>query len=340
VAKIKSKIIDKENYKNNNNYNEILKDLIVWYTNADGFLNKRSELGLLLQNAKCKPNIIAITEVRPKNLKHNLLNSELNLKGYNMFSVNIEDQTGRGIVIYVDSRLKASQINIPNVFQEFVFVEIKIDNGSENLIIGNIYRSPNSVEENDIKLNELIDYVCKAGSGRILIVGDFNFGQIHWNTNYVTDSDADGIKGTSAAKFLSCIRRNFLQQHINRPTRYRIQQEPHILDLVMTDTDYIDSIEYLSPLGKSDHALLSFNCKLSCSINPNLTKLNYNKGRYDDLRKFLFNVLDKCWMTGILSVSESVNNSWCKLRQEVESGMSNFIPLVSNWKKRGVGCIL
>ena len=39
--------------------------LKVWYTNADGFINKRSELLLLLSNADEKPNVIVITEVKP-----------------------------------------------------------------------------------------------------------------------------------------------------------------------------------------------------------------------------------------------------------------------------------
>ena len=37
------------------------------------------------------------------------------------------------------------------------------------------------------------------------------------------------------------------------------QNEPHILDLVLTNDEIIDDIEYLSPLGKSDHAVLFFN---------------------------------------------------------------------------------
>ena len=36
------------------------KGLKVWYTNADGFINKRSELSLLLNNVNEKPHIIAI----------------------------------------------------------------------------------------------------------------------------------------------------------------------------------------------------------------------------------------------------------------------------------------
>ena len=48
-------------------------------------------------------------------------------------------------------------------------------------------------------------------------------------------------------------------QYVSDPTRFRAQHE-HVLDLVITDEDFIDAVEYCSPLGKSDHALLSFVC--------------------------------------------------------------------------------
>ena len=64
-------------------------------------------------------------------------------------------------------------------------------------------------------------------------------------------------------KFIECIRDSFLFQHANKPTRARIDHEPHILDLVLTyEEGMLSNIEHLSPLGKSDHSLLqfTFNC--------------------------------------------------------------------------------
>ena len=49
------------------------------------------------------------------------------------------------------------------------------------------------------------------------------------------------------------------------PTRARGQNEPHILDLVLNDDKIIDDIEYLSPQGKSDHAVLFLTCKYDTS---------------------------------------------------------------------------
>ena len=41
-------------------------DLKVLYTNADGLVNKRYDLKILLQSLTEKPDIIAVTEIKPK----------------------------------------------------------------------------------------------------------------------------------------------------------------------------------------------------------------------------------------------------------------------------------
>ena len=59
--------------------------LKVLYTNADGLVNKRHDLKILLHSLNEIPDIIAITEFKPKKLNHKLLISEFNLDGYNVF---------------------------------------------------------------------------------------------------------------------------------------------------------------------------------------------------------------------------------------------------------------
>jgi len=60
-------------------------DLKVLYTNADGLVNKRYDLKTLLQSLTEKPDIIAVTEIKPKKVSHQLQISEFNLEGYNVF---------------------------------------------------------------------------------------------------------------------------------------------------------------------------------------------------------------------------------------------------------------
>ena len=52
----------------------------------------------------------------------------------------------------------------------------------------------------------------------------------------------------------------YLYQHILKPTRLREGQQENILDLVFTkDEDYINEIDILNSLGKSDHLVIRIN---------------------------------------------------------------------------------
>ena len=73
----------------------------VMYTNADVLTNKTD----LLQSG-CKaemPHIIGINEVKPNNQRYKLFSAEFNLEelGFDMFPNNIEEDTGRGQLLYV-----------------------------------------------------------------------------------------------------------------------------------------------------------------------------------------------------------------------------------------------
>jgi len=109
--------------------NKCLDVITVLYTNADCLTNKRSELLLLLSaSLDRKPDIIAITEVKPKFLKTKLNSSEFYLEGYNLFvNNNFEDSSCRGTLLYVIKQLTAyaSLLPLPCDFQEHVFDEIR-----------------------------------------------------------------------------------------------------------------------------------------------------------------------------------------------------------------------
>ena len=57
-----------------------------------------------------------------------------------------------------------------------------------------------------------------------------------------------------------------MYQHVNVPTRHRINETNRILDLVLTICDnLIDNVESCAPLGKSDHNVLKFDIKCNTS---------------------------------------------------------------------------
>jgi len=60
------------------------------YTNADCYLNKMSELKLLLTTPTVKPHVIAITEVKYKTNKRPFCVSELSLDGFDLYRNDFE----------------------------------------------------------------------------------------------------------------------------------------------------------------------------------------------------------------------------------------------------------
>ena len=70
----------------------------------------------------------------------------------------------------------------------------------------------------------------------------------------------------------------FLFQHITKPTRFRKDESPSLLDLVFTnEQDMISNLSYLPPLGKSDHICIHF--ELLCySAHKKADNVRYNVG--------------------------------------------------------------
>jgi len=83
-----------------------------------------------------------------------------------------------------------------------------------------------------------------------MIVGDFNFPVIDWDTETTPKSNTHS---TSSQRFLDAVRDAYLYTHVTQTTRCRHDQNPHIQDLLLTsDDDMINNIEYNAGIGLSD----------------------------------------------------------------------------------------
>jgi len=155
-------------------------------------------------------------------------------------------------------------------------------------------------------------------------VGDFNFAHIDW-------ASVSGIKSqcNSCDKFLDTLQNFFLTQHVQSATRARGMDTPHLLDLVITDTqlDIVQDITFHSPLGKSDHAVLKIDCMLQpFMVNSCAGKINYGNGDYDSLRKSLYNV---DWIQSLGSCDGGVDQMWDYFKSTLLSRIEQYIPIVS-----------
>ena len=300
----------------------------ILYTNADCFTNKRDDLVLLLGTLSYKPSVIVITEINSKFVGNNLLSNDFNLCGFNLFTLNVSVPNKRGILIYINTSLYSVQFDLVQKFDEYLFIKIRINTGS-NLILGAFYRSPSSAAINDQNLLKLIDSLTLIKQDKILLIGDFNFPSINWSNKIVgTSLSVNSI----AYKFISCLKDNYLTQHVHFPTRARGSQTPHTLDLVITNDDFVEEIANLSPLGKSDHSVLHCVCNLHAIDTVHSTKSKLNKGDYKSFSDYMaLNIGDSFYSDHI-----SINDSWISLKYTLLSGQELFIPHVVNkdWKKK------
>ena len=263
------------------------------YTNADQFLNKKEDLLEFI--AGNEPSVVMITEVIPKAQINPIEASALNIDGYDVY-VNFDISKHnlgacgiRGVAIYVKDELNASEVTFCAEFKDHIWVEIPLTE-KHTLLCGCIYRSP--TKEKDVTLKstkQLCDLLVKAGERNdthLLICGDFNYRGIDW----VNESAVD--QSEHLATFINTVQDCFLHQHVTEPTRFRLGEEPSLLDLVLSKEEgMVYNLAYQPGLGDSDHVSLTFD--LICHTNRSRNtqpQPNYFKANYANIRKKLGNI--------------------------------------------------
>jgi len=114
----------------------------------------------------------------------NISDAELQIEGMNIFRSDRKSGIGGGVILYVDEKLNASQCQ-PMTSTEFNdSVWCKVNSGeNEKVLIGVCYRSTASNDDNNEKLLQLLDSVSNIkGISHILLIGDFNYPQIDYDS--------------------------------------------------------------------------------------------------------------------------------------------------------------
>ena len=299
---------------------EALNNLTCLYTNADQFKNKMTELEMRTQDHT--PMIMGITEVKPKNTRCKSKVAEYTLtttNNHDIFQKNIENEVGRGLLLYIQKNLEAKEEYMTTNMEEYIFAKIQL-NSRDKLLVGLIYRSGSGSSENNQKLIEIINEACTKGYSHILLMGDFNYPNIDWE-----HWDFKGESTTSQEyKFIECLQDNFLYQKITEPTRWRGADDPHLLDLILTnEEDMISNIEYQSPLGKSDHCVINFtfNCYF-VTKKKELLKTCYHKGDYNRIREDLHQI---DW-NEVIAEENNIESNWEKCSTEIKKMENKYIP--------------
>ena len=301
-------------------------NISIMYTNADSLGNKLDELGERIRDID--PSIVAVNEVKHKGTaacEESFYN--LDMPQYNVLYNNIEQQTGRGQMIMYKRGI-AKQVYMNTAFSEGLFIELKLKN-KDRAIIALIYRSESEGEIMSQKLLELIEEITTKGYSHIVLLGDFNYRTINWDT---MSSSASGIQHKIDMKFVNCIQDNYLVQHVDEPTRWRGADQPSLIDLVITnEEDMISNLEYHAPLGRSDHAVLTM--QVNCYIERNMatiTRKKYHLADFNSWRENLQTVTRQNWDD--LMIGKTTDEMIESLQNVYDKNEKLFVPTVT---KRG-----
>ena len=284
--------------------------LKVFYTNADSLSNKYLELLTTIDFQS--PDLLCITETLPKN---SLYYTPFDLDSYGYTSYH--SCVGRGVSVYVKNCWSSEQIHLNVEYTESIWVRVSCSNNT-CFTIGTVYRSPNSTQENNQALIQLVEEATKIQSNSLICVGDFNMKEIDWVHNKVNCSQTH-----PAWSLYDKLNDLFISQLVLEPTRYREGETHNLLDWVLTDTpDRIDKIQIGPPLGSNgDHCTISFEFVVSFEQIDQGGYLCFNKGNYTELRNILSIVdwhamLDQC----------DIENAWNTFQNTVTQAIEKCVP--------------
>ena len=147
--------------------------------------NKRKELEIVVELHK--PKIIGVVESW---CHKEILDSELTFRGYNLFRTDKEGSkgVGGGALLYIHQSLDAVQCyKFDHIaYETSIWCEINL-NKTDTLLVGLIYRSPNTTSENSEALRkQLLHMTTLHHISHTLVFGDFNFPEIKWKHNTVS----------------------------------------------------------------------------------------------------------------------------------------------------------
>ena len=186
-----------------------------------------------------KPDIMLFTEVIPKAQKNPIHETQIKIDGYehytnfNFSDPNLGSSGIRGVVIYVKENISCREVKPKTIYSDHVWVELS-QRKNDTLLCGCIYRSPTKEKVDTKRTTDGVSNVIKEMTdlGRpVLICGDFNYPEIDWKNEYVNDAS------NTISPFVDAIQDSHLHQHIFKPTRYRVGNEPSLLDLIFTNEE-------------------------------------------------------------------------------------------------------
>ena len=171
--------------------------------NARSIINKKPELNIMVDDIK--PHIIGITESWANN---DITDAELGLEGYVMFRKERMGRRGGGVLLYIKETIPAYEVQLQEEADCKEALWCNLVTGHTTVTIGVVYRCPNITMQNNENIHNAISEVSE---GDCIIMGDFNHGNIKWDSQQST--------GVEDQQFLCLVQDNFLTQQFTEGIR-------------------------------------------------------------------------------------------------------------------------
>jgi hypothetical protein len=271
-----------------------------YYSNLNSLVAKFDEL--LTNVLSGSPHIVLVTETWLSEYHDDSL---VNLPGYTVYRRDRVGSRGGGVCVYLmDSVFCQFKVNIlPCTFHssEGIFLLITLNNFS--LVIGCVYRPPNSLIECDHEIFLFLTNLFLKYKN-VIVAGDFNLPNLTWPLCF------DSRFSSAGAPLVDFLLNTHATQFVQECTRFRSGQNPSLLDLILiSNPDLATNLNYLPPVGKSDHVLLEFNIQVAISISPKKTSVTKTFLDFDKLNHLLSSV---DWENELSS--DSLDDNWLKFR--------------------------
>ncbi|KAJ3652588.1 hypothetical protein Zmor_018540 [Zophobas morio] len=265
---------------------------------------KYDDLSVLVQSLK--PTLIMLSEswLSPA------IPDTLVINGYTLLRDDRDGRRGSGVCIFVADLICSSfTINILSSEigkNEALF--LKLSNSSISFVLGCIYRPPDSAIGDDRKLFTFVSKIADS-CDKLIITGDFNLPDITWPLDHNANFDIP------SQLLCDVLTNSHLEQIITEPTRYRTNQTPSTLDLIITSDDkLLANLDYLDPVGKSDHVVLKVDVQICFERRRRITSTCRVITNYELVNRDLFNTN---WST--ILVEPSVKDNWTIFKKQLNS---------------------
>ena len=282
----------------------------VVYTNAASIRNKWAEL--LSRPDFTQADIIALTETWLT------LNDHIPNDVTTQYHIYRQDRhaglKGGGTLLLIRQAYAPLDTGIFMCSHHVDLVTLGLSISAQKVLLACVYRGPTATHEEDqlllLKLEE-----CRAYAHRILIIGDFNLPEIEWDTGYAP-------MGSPGMFFLEWLHTHSLHQHITAPTRFRGNQKPSLLDLIISPNGGdISNILVQVPLGKSDHGVVIFTLHIKKAKQTPKWSRNFSSINHESM---IQRTSELDWHS---QTTTSVEAKWEILKANLKQIQDEFAPL-------------